>query len=166
MNVQNWALMAEIIGVVALIVSVIYLGQQIKDNTRLLRSQAHYNALSLAQRPLEMMVENESLAGTGTRCDASTVATAAALPPMDWERCLNYYFIQFNAWEYMYYQHQDGSIPKQLWVGADAYFKSLARTKPGYFRFWGEMEGAFDEPFRTYAANEFKAQAAGSVDTR
>jgi hypothetical protein len=43
-----------------LIVSVIYLGRQIRDNTRLLRSQAHYNA------------------------------------PMDWERCLNYYFI-FSA---------------------------------------------------------------------
>ena len=46
-------------------VSVIYLGRQINDNTKLLRSQAHYNALSLAQKPLEMMVENESLAGAG-----------------------------------------------------------------------------------------------------
>ena len=29
----------------------------------------HFNALSLAQRPLEMIVDNESLAGVVTECD-------------------------------------------------------------------------------------------------
>ena len=41
-----------------------YLGRQINDNTKLLRSQAHCNAFSLAQKPLEMMVENEILSRT------------------------------------------------------------------------------------------------------
>ena len=111
--------------------SVFYLGRQINDNTKLLRSQAHYNALSLAQRPLEMMVDNESLAGAVTECDANSNGIAAAI----WTRCANYYFMQFNSWEYMYYQNRDASIPQQLWVGADAYFKTLVRTKPGYVRF-------------------------------
>jgi hypothetical protein len=70
-KLEGWALVAEISGAVAVIVSVIYLGRQINDNTKLLRSQAHYNALSLAQKPLEMMVENESLAGAVTECDAN-----------------------------------------------------------------------------------------------
>jgi hypothetical protein len=35
---------------------------QIRDNTKVLRTQAHYNALLLAQRPFEMLIENESLA--------------------------------------------------------------------------------------------------------
>ena len=50
--------LTEITGVVAVVVSVLYLGLQIRDNTKVLRSQAHYNALSLAQRPMEMMIEN------------------------------------------------------------------------------------------------------------
>ncbi len=29
-----------------------------------------------------------------------------------------------NAWEYFYYQYRDGSIPKELWVGADTYFRA------------------------------------------
>jgi hypothetical protein len=41
--------------VIAVVVSVLYLGLQIRDNTKVLRSQAHYNALSLAQRPMEMI---------------------------------------------------------------------------------------------------------------
>jgi hypothetical protein len=68
--------------------------------------------------------------------------------------------MQFNSWEYMYYQHRDGSIPKQLWVGADAYFKSLVQTKPGYVRMWNEVEEAVDEPFRSYAAQEFRQRPA------
>ena len=35
--------------------------RQIHDNTKLLRSQAHYNALLFLQRPLEMSVEDEAL---------------------------------------------------------------------------------------------------------
>jgi len=144
-KLENVALIAQIAGAVAVVVSVINLGRQISDNTKLLRSQAHYNALSLAQRSLEMMVENESLAGVVTQCDADPNAVAATI----WARCANYYFMQFNAWEYMYYQHRDGSIPPQLWLGADAYFKMLVETKPGYVRFWAETASAFDEPFRS-----------------
>ena len=109
-KLEGWALVAEIGGAAAVIMSVIYLGKQINDNTRLLRSQAHYNALSLAQRPLEMMVENESLASAVIECGANPNGVAATT----WARCANYYFMQFNAWEYMYYQNRDGSIPQQL----------------------------------------------------
>lgn len=159
-KLEGWALVAEIGGAVAVIMSVIYLGKQINDNTKLLRSQAHYNALSLAQRPLEMMVENESLASAVTECDENPNGVAATT----WKRCANYYFMQFNAWEYMYYQNGDGSIPQQLWVGADAYFKTLVQTKPGYMRFWSELKTAFDEPFRSYVAHEFRQRPALPAD--
>jgi hypothetical protein len=55
----------------------------------------------------------------------------------------------------VYYQNRDGSIPSQLWVGADAYFKELFATKPGLIRSWAEYRHAFDEPFRSYVTNEF-----------
>ena len=141
----------EITGAIAVVVSVLYLGLQIRDNTKVLRSQAHYNALSLAQRPMEMMIENESLAGVVNRSYANPDAVSAD----DWARFGNYAFIGFNAWEYLYYQNRDRAIPKELWVGADAYFKDLVGTKPGLTRFWSEFQISFDEPFRSYVAQEF-----------
>jgi hypothetical protein len=69
-------------------------------------------------------------------------------------------FMEFNAWEYLYYQHRDGSIPKELWVGADASFKQSIETRAGYARFWSEREIAFDEPFRSYVANQFAKKAS------
>ena len=150
-QLEIWALAAEVIAAAAVVVSVIYLGLQIADNNRLLRSQAHYNALSLAQRPLEMMVDNETLAAVIAHCDAHS----ARATPTNWARCQNYYFMQFNAWEYMYYQRKDGSIPVELWRGADASFRHRVATKPGYRRFWSEYQIAFDEPFKSYVEEEF-----------
>jgi hypothetical protein len=151
-QLEIWALVAEVIAAVAVVISVIYLGLQIADSNRLLRSQAHYNALSLAQRPLEMIVDNETLAGVVAQCDVRP----AQATPTNWARCLNYYFMQFNAWEYMYYQRKDGSIPDELWRGADASFKHRVATKPGYRRFWSEYRIAFDEPFKGYAEQQFR----------
>ena len=37
--------------------------------------------------------------------------------------------MQFNAREYVYYRDADGSIPKQLLVGTDAYHKSLIEAR-------------------------------------
>lgn len=150
-TLEYWALIAEIAGATAVVMSVIYLGVQVRANTKVLRSQAHFNALSLAQRPFEMVIDNEGL----SKILDVGFATPEKLTPEQWIRCGNYMFMQFNAWEYLYYQHRDDSIPKELWVGADAYFKQLIDTKTGYSRFWSEFQSAFDEPFRSYVANEF-----------
>ena len=97
------------------------------------------------------VVANKDIIGL-FRC----VRDSGAKPdPADWERCSNYYFMQFNSWEYFYYQYADGSIPPQLWRGADAFFKQEVVTNSGFARYWSEAQIAFDEPFRSYVMAEF-----------
>jgi hypothetical protein len=124
---------------------------EIREHTKLLRSQAHYNALSLSQRAREVLIENEGFASVMN----VGWETPEALSQDDWTRCSVYMFMQFNAWEYLYYQHRDVSIPTEYWVGAEVYYGSLVARKPGYARFWLENEISFDEPFRSYVAQEF-----------
>ena len=138
-KLERWALFAEIAGAFAVVLSVAYLALQVSDNNRLLRSQAHYNAFSLGQRPLEMMVENESLAGVIVACNNDPASADAA------------------SWEYFYYQHIDGSTPPQLWRGADAYFRQQVQANAGYARFCSEGQRSFDEPFRSYVATIYAA---------
>ena len=156
------ARIAETAAAIAVVLSVIYLARQISDNTKLLRSQAHFNALLLGQRPLELMVANESLADAVVQCDGSPDHVTATT----WERCLNYYFMQFNAWEYFYYENNDEAIPRQLWTGADEYFKALIGTKPAYVRFWSEQHGGFAEPFKSYATQHFPRSAPVQLEQR
>ncbi len=156
-KLERWALFAEIAGAFAVVMSVAYLALQVADNNRLLRSQAHYNALELGQRPLEMLVENENLATVMADCNSNP----ESVDPVSWGRCSALYFMEFNSWEYFYYQYADDSIPAQLWRGADAHFKQQVLTNLGYARFWAEGQMAFDEPFRSYVNDEF---AAGITD--
>jgi hypothetical protein len=123
---------------------------QMRENTKVLRSQAHYNALVLLQRPWEIVIENESLA----KIVSVGLSTPEALSAADWLRCSNHMLLQVNAWEYFYYQHRDESIPKELWVGTDAYYRGLLQTEPGLQRFWSEFQGVYDEPFRSYVGQE------------
>ena len=127
-----------------------------RENTKVLRSQAHYNALSLSQRARELLIENEGFASVLN----VGYATPEALSDVDWVRCSSYMFLQFNPWEYLYYQHRDGSIPTEYWVGAEDYYRSLVAMKPGYARFWSGNQSSFDEPFRSYAAQEFAKKPA------
>lgn len=130
--------------------------QQIRDNTKLLRSQAHYNALMLFSRPWEIVIENEGLASI----ISVGLATPEALSAADWLRCSSHILLSVDAWEYFYYQHRDHSIPKELWVGGDAYFRSMVQTNPGWSRFWSEYQAVYDEPFHSYVAGEFDKKRA------
>ena len=49
-----------------------------------------------------------------------------------------------NQWEYLYYQHRNGSIPAEYWVGAEDYYRNLVAAKPGYHRFWSGNQSSFD----------------------
>jgi len=75
-RLHHAALIAEILGGLAVVVSVIYLALQIADNNRLLRSQSHYNALEVMQRPFEVMLESDTLADLLHECDTQVAVVA------------------------------------------------------------------------------------------
>jgi hypothetical protein len=109
-RLERFALIAEIAGGVAVVISVAYLALQISDNNRLLRSQAHYNALEVTQRAFEIMVETADLADLLYECDLKPHDVA----PSDWQRCKNYYFMQINGWEYTYSTRRGARSPRGL----------------------------------------------------
>jgi hypothetical protein len=129
---------------------------QMQENTKLLRSQAHHNALTLSQRARELLIENEGFA----RIVNVGYTKPESLSDVDWMRSSSYMFLQFNQWEYLYYQHRDGSIPTEYWVGAADYYVNMVAGKPGYARFWSGNKSSFDEPFRSYAALAFTKEPA------
>jgi hypothetical protein len=73
------------------------------------------------------------------------------------------HFMQFNGWEYCYYQYRDESIPKELWVGTDNTLRAWIDTKPGLARFWSEARVSFDEPFRSEVDQQFARKPAPKV---
>jgi hypothetical protein len=147
-RIEWWALVAEIAGGLAVVISVIYLAVQINDNTRMLRSQSHYNALDVLHSPGEIVLENADLASLMVRCNSEPDSVSVD----EWERCRWFYFLQMNGWEYTYYQNLERTIPEQLWFGVDGVMRQYVAHRSGYARFWNETAIGFAEPFRSYVA--------------
>jgi len=148
-RIETAALVAEIIGAVAVVISVIYLAVQISESNKELRSQSHYNALSLGQRPFEIELENADLA----RIISIGYQDPDGLTEMEWYRFTQYQVMAFNAWEYYYYENNKDAIPESLWIGANAYYHQNLVTKPGLRIFWNEYEHIYGEPFRSYVGD-------------
>ena len=161
-GLEKAALIAEVLGGVAVVVSVIYLAVQISDNTRILRSQTHHSALETLQRPFEMMLESDSLAEELVLCRNEPYGVAESV----WARCHNYYFMQANGWEYTYYQELDEALPPSFWPGVDGYMGNEARTNPGWVRFWSETADGFGEPFRSYIEQRIRENPAYGQPSR
>ena len=151
-NMDSVALFSQIISALAVVISFIYLTIQIKDNTKALQNQSHYNALSLAEAPIVMTVDNAELA----RIVEMGYINPDSLKSVEKLRFYDHQFLSFNGWEYLYYAHQSESIPENLWLGADGYFSELIYTKPGLKIFWSEYKHAFAEPFNSYVENIYK----------
>ena len=145
-SLERAALIAEIIGGTAVVISVIYLAVQISDNNRLLRSQSHYNTLDITQRPFEAMMESDSLAKALHQCNNEPYEVDEWV----WLQCSNYYTMLFNGIEYNYYQNLEGTVPPEFWEGGDGYFTVEAESNAGYVRFWKETAHAFAEPFHSF----------------
>ena len=146
MTLENVYFVSQIVSAVTVVISVLYLAAQIRANNKTLRSQGHYNALVLAQRPFEMIIENEGLA----RIINIAKTDAKALDAEEWLRASSYIFMQINSWEYLYYQSREKALTEQLWNGANTWFSFQANENAGWARFWAENGAAFDEPFASH----------------
>jgi hypothetical protein len=117
--------------------------------------------MALVQRPMEILVESESLA----RLINQGYANSETLSAQDWDRFAIWNFMLFNGWEYLFYQARDSSIPANLWLGAEGYFKGLVHAKPGLARFWSEYRASFAEPFRSHVEAFFRTTSNQGADS-
>ena len=150
MTLENVYFVSQIVSAVTVVISVLYLAAQIRANNKTLRSQGHYNALVLAQRPFEMIIENEGLA----RIINIAQTDASVLDAEEWLRASAYIFMQIDSWEYLYYQSRENALTEQLWNGANAWFSAQAKENAAWARFWAENAAAFAEPFASHVQQQ------------
>ena len=145
-SIEYFAMSGEIIGAVAVVISVIYLAMQVGDSNTEMRSQTHYNALMLAQRPMEMLIQNPELGSLLTKGSGD----ANSLSSTEWDRLSHYIFLLFNAWEYTFLLNESGHVSPELWQGHNGYMESYISIHPISERFWTEFQTSFSDVFRSY----------------
>ena len=73
MNLSDIKKIADILAAAGVLISLLYLGIQVSDNNKFLRSQAHYNALELNINPIVAVISDDELAELLVICDRGIV---------------------------------------------------------------------------------------------
>ena len=148
-RLERMAMIAEVIAAIAVVISVIYLAQQISANNKLLKSQSYHNFLSMGQPMHAMIASDPEFAALIARCETAPYSVSETA----WRQCESYYQMSVDIWEYLYYQNQDSIIPPPFWAGADKYFAEITTAGRGYQRFWSAWSQIYADPFGAHAEN-------------
>ena len=145
---MNWdalSAIAESIGVVGVIVSLIYLAIQLKENTNIARSQSRQSISEFVQKFAEIRTTH---ADRMAKLQSSTDLTDADREFLTWIHC------QILLLGEMYhYQFHLGLMPESHWRPFVKFFKGYSTTL-GFRDAWQVFEENFAEEFRDWVQKE------------
>lgn len=138
---------AEAIGAVAVVASLIYLAVQIRQNTRAVRAATYDAMVRGSGEFLRPMIDDAEL------------ARAFELVAEDWNhpevsaeaRTRAMYLLTqlFREWENAYYQWRQGTLEYWLWKAWETVILSYYHH-PGIQQWWRLRRMAFSEPFQAF----------------
>lgn len=145
LKLSEWASVAEVVGAVAIVISLIYVGIQVSDSTRAVRS-ATANETSAAI--------SSWYANVGSDQQATQVFLHGITAPesLTSEEMAQYiYLLHGLMLEYQtaYYLAQEQTLDEQL---QESLTNTLAgvREQPGFKLYWGQRRDLFQPDFRAY----------------
>ncbi len=148
MTLQDLGNIGQILGALAVVISLFYVGSQIRQNTVAVRSSTaqavHDNYAS--------WYTNLAADGELMQISINGLRDYAALPEVDKARFVATFMAFLSFSQNAFYQWRDGSLTPQLWVGWEALMINLVRA-PGGKLFWAERAYVFGEEFRAHVEN-------------
>lgn len=136
-RLQKWAHIAEITGAVAVVVSLLYVGYQVRENTAAQQSETEMNLFTLGFAWDEWWQDPEFV-----DIVARSSSDLNSLTEVERLRLQKYISLGLNLWAYSWKSHARGQIDDDEWRAWDNWFQSQMHTdawlsafeefKPGY----------------------------------
>ena len=144
-RLSDWASIAEITAAVAVILSLVYVGIELRHNTQALQHESYQNVLDRMSEEQSILATNEDLLEIAMKAEVAPDELSA----FEWRRFKHLVLPSFGTWEYIYLANQDGAVSELQWRAFQPYFLELI-CSPGYFKIWDEMQYAFAAEFIDY----------------
>jgi len=160
---MNWnaiGAIGENIGALAVVISVLYLALQIRQNTRHVRSSGYQAAAQTGNNLLE------GLASSPDALRVFEIAQESYLELSDEDRRLAHVLIMqvFTMYESLYYQYEDGVVDPDMWEGRKKLmFGFLAQ--PGIASWWSEWSPIWGEKFVSYVSKNHDSSLGSNIPT-
>lgn len=144
----NWTAigaMGELIGAVGVMITVVYLAFQVRQNTRSVRGSVYDSLATSLEHLNRPLVENADLA----RALGAVTEDWGTASEDDRSRVVHFYSAAFKLFENVHYQYSQGLIEDELWKG----WQNLMLTyfwSPGVQVWWPTRRGAYSVSFARF----------------
>jgi len=139
MSIQDWGAVGEIVGAIAVVVTLLYLAGQIRQNTQVARSATRQAITQGATDFARNLTESGELTDLLHRS-----LDGQALEPNEMLRVQAFFYMTMRQYENIHYQHLSGMLDEADWSGFRENLKGLFGTTLCY-DYWG-MEHRFYNP--------------------
>ncbi len=149
MTLEDLASLAQIVGIVAVVLSIVYLAAQIRANTQALRLSTHQGAAESQSHYFGAVAQDEDLA----RILRSAQGSVANLTDDERFRLDMLLFQVFNHFESDFYSRREGLLPPPL---AERFDRVVAAwlTQPGVRGWWTQRKALMSKEFAAWVEAE------------
>jgi hypothetical protein len=160
-DLQTLANLGEFLGVVVVVLSLVYLGYQVRQNTHSLRAENYARALERVSAMQARLSADAALGALFVRGLGDTKAlTREERAQLAWAL-----YEMFGAFEFMFHQFRSGALPAEVWERWSATL-SWWISLPGVESWWKAKPAPFSSSFSALVDervrdNPFDRAAAG-----
>ncbi len=142
MTIETWAYIAEIVGAIAVVASLIYVGRQIHDANRVNEANARHN---ISEFVLQVSMFNAQHADRLAEIEEKLEQGQSLSRPEKTFQWWSHMNLMLHAETY-FHHHALGLMPDGHWNGYVRYVEGYANS-PGFVEFWRDVGPAFSRDF-------------------
>jgi hypothetical protein len=145
---MNWTAIGaigEILGAAGVIITLVYLARQVRQNTRATRLSTAQSIATAARDWNRPLLQDPELAWTfqvGTE-------DPTQLDEKEQARFIELCFSLFRMFEDAHYQYHSGALDPSVWKGYEKLYAAYAKA-PGFQAYWKERRDTFRPEFRAF----------------
>ena len=149
LTLEQASYLAEIIGVIAVVISLIYVGLQVKQNTLAIKLSTVHNVAEEWRDTSALISSNGDLAEILTK----GFGDLHSIKGGDQLRAYAYMQNLFNLFENAYYQRVEGALDERYWSGMKKWFVNMTDL-PGIQTYWQERKYVYADDFQGFMDGE------------
>ena len=149
MTIAELGSIGELLGSIAVFISLIYLAFQIRSNTETARTSTYQSVVSDFSALNQSMTETPEL----SLLFVNALEDFSSLSADEKAKVSQLFFMCFRNFENMYYQNRKGYLEEELWIG----WKRLMLTyfaRPGFQSWWTHRADVYSRPFAEFLRTE------------
>jgi hypothetical protein len=160
MTLDNLAALAEVIGAIAVVVSLVYVGYQVKQNTSAIRTQVHETIVGHVLEAEGSLLHNADLA----KIVVKATSVSESLTPDEQLRADTYFTHEFVNWESAFLHHKNGFVEDEMWRRWDLSARP-DKDSPGQYKYWTAHRYWYDDEFARHVDTVFGELGYAQLDT-